>query len=323
MAQPAAPTSASVLRKMELILLSRICRPLAANEDPGDLATCRDDLELKTGRGQIRSRRSSIASSTCIWCWSKVLQRISSAATMALKAPRPWGEVRGKWASPRLKFLNRIGLRPMAAKSGQRLGDGLNSGRGVPLRQSPSSLPAPPQIRIKGPMGNVVKFRRAPRNRGQFRGQGRWRPEKGPGEPGRRKPPDTVGLLLALVALLSLAGLWWNLDAARAEPFACQSVSVTDGDTFECDGKRIRMVGIDAPELPGHCRPGRECTPGDPWASTENLRRRFTDGPVECRRTDTDAYGRTVARCKAGETDLSCAQIRDGFAVRRYRLIWC
>jgi hypothetical protein len=33
------------------------------------------------------------------------------------------------------------------------------------------------------------------------------------------------------------------------------------------------MQGIDDPEMPGHFRPGRRCTAGDPFASTENLRR--------------------------------------------------
>ena len=50
-------------------------------------------------------------------------------------------------------------------------------------------------------MGDVVKFRRAPRNRGQFRGQGSWRPGKGPGGPKKPKRPDAVSLLLALGGL--------------------------------------------------------------------------------------------------------------------------
>lgn len=62
---------------------------------------------------------------------------------------------------------------------------------------------------------------------------------------------------------------------------------VLDGVTFKCDGKSIRMVGIDAPELPGHCRPGRQCAPGDPYASTEDLRELIANGAVQCRKVDT------------------------------------
>lgn len=175
-------------------------------------------------------------------------------------------------------------------------------------------------------MGDVVKFRKPPRNRGQFRGQGGWQPSpKGPKRPKRRaKRSYAMRLALSLGPLLALAIMWWGIDQARAgETFTCQSASVIDGDTFDCDGKRIRLKGIDAPELPGHCRPGRQCTPGDPYASTESLRRLLEGGTVSCRKTDTDAYGRTVALCKSGAADLSCRQIEGGFAVRRYGVLWC
>lgn len=176
-------------------------------------------------------------------------------------------------------------------------------------------------------MGDIVRFRKPPRNRGQFRGQGGWKP--GTPNPKRPKRPRRNGggmfaLSVSLLGLLALAGAWWGADRALAgDTFACEAVSVIDGDTFECGSRTIRMTGIDAPEMPGHCRPGRECTPGDPYASTENLRRLLAAGPVECRETDTDAYGRTVARCTAGGLDLSCKQVEGGFAVRRYATIQC
>ena len=51
--------------------------------------------------------------------------------------------------------------------------------------------------------------------------------------------------------------------------------TVNDGDTLRCqDGTRIRLSGIDAPELDGHCQPGRACVPGDPLASRHPGRRR-------------------------------------------------
>ncbi|WP_262408400.1 hypothetical protein [Sphingomonas sp. JC676] len=43
------------------------------------------------------------------------------------------------------------------------------------------------------------------------------------------------------------------------------------GDTLRCGGERIRLLAIDAPEPPGHCRPGRAGAPGDPVAPSENL----------------------------------------------------
>jgi hypothetical protein len=63
--------------------------------------------------------------------------------------------------------------------------------------------------------------------------------------------------------------------------------------------------------------------PGDPYASTESLRRIVGGGSLQCRQTDIDVYGRTIARCSAGDVDLSCAQLEADLAIRRYGLIWC
>lgn len=112
-------------------------------------------------------------------------------------------------------------------------------------------------------------------------------------------------------------------SADSPDAFTCSSIRIIDGDTFDCGSIRIRLQGIDAPEKDGHCRPGRVCTPGDPVASTRSLTALTQSSKVQCTRTDTDHYGRTVARCSASGTDLSCEQIRRGHAVKRYAPIQC
>ena len=113
------------------------------------------------------------------------------------------------------------------------------------------------------------------------------------------------------------AALEESISSSR-EVLTCTKVRVVDGDTLRCGETRIRLASIDAPELPGHCRPGRQCTPGDPYASTENLERLVTAQPVTCRPVDMDRYGRTVAYCEAAGHDLSCAQIAAAAAAVRY-----
>lgn len=174
-------------------------------------------------------------------------------------------------------------------------------------------------------MGSVHKFRRRPKNQQQFRG----RPPVPPRSRQRRKSRwgPVQALLLALgVSVGGLGGItalnWSSADASTAD-FECASPQVVDGDTLRCGSLRVRLYGIDAPELPGHCRPGRECTPGDPYASTASLEQLVGGSTLQCRKTDIDAYGRTVARCSVGDDDLSCAQIRSGHAVKRYGFIWC
>jgi endonuclease YncB( thermonuclease family) len=145
--------------------------------------------------------------------------------------------------------------------------------------------------------------------------RGRW----------RRRLSVQQALLSALgLSIGALAGMQIiGTDAAADEPLACTSTRVIDGDTFDCAGTRIRLQGIDTPEMPGHCRRGRDCTPGDPYEASANLERLIASGPVNCVGEKLDHYGRTVARCTAGEVDLSCAQLDAGVAARRYALIWC
>ena len=74
--------------------------------------------------------------------------------------------------------------------------------------------------------------------------------------------------------------------------------------------------------MPGHCNPGRKCTPGDPYAAREELIN-LSRGDVSCRETDIDHYGRVVARCEVAGVDLSCALIKSKHAVERYSSINC
>lgn len=135
-----------------------------------------------------------------------------------------------------------------------------------------------------------------------------------------------VGLLAGGLAGLTLIALTNRAFWPEAPPPAaldCRAPYVTDGDTLRCGQTWVRLAGIDAPELPGHCEAGRVCTPGDPVASRESLRALVAAGPIQCRRIETDRFGRAVAHCMANGRDLSCDQVRAGQAVGRYGVIVC
>jgi endonuclease YncB( thermonuclease family) len=102
----------------------------------------------------------------------------------------------------------------------------------------------------------------------------------------------------------------------------CHKPFVIDGDTMDCNGLRIRLAGIDAPEMPNHCRPGRKCTPGNPFAAKKHLESLLREDVV-CSPVEIDDYGRTIARCASKGKDLSCAMIRAKHAVMRYRSLAC
>lgn len=140
-------------------------------------------------------------------------------------------------------------------------------------------------------------------------------------------PKQLLVLVLgfSIGAFIALGAIHWGTSASRAAAasFSCDAPEVIDGDTLRCGSESVRLHGIDAPELPGHCRPGRRCVEGDPFASTENLRRLIDGSTLQCSANETDRYGRTVARCSANGVDLSCAQLASGHAERRYGFIWC
>ena len=141
---------------------------------------------------------------------------------------------------------------------------------------------------------------------------------------GTRRPDAFVLLVLAGTASLGAAVGVGSLliaggvaAAARyAEPLG--RCAVTDGDTIRCGRERIRLLGIDAPELPDHCRVGRACVAGDPWESTRSLAGAMI-GRLTIDRVDTDRYGRTLALVAGDKGDLSCWQLEHGQAVYKAR----
>lgn len=108
---------------------------------------------------------------------------------------------------------------------------------------------------------------------------------------------------------------------AAATFHICKTPVVIDGDTIRCsNGVRLRLSGIDAPELPGHCRAGRDCAPGDPVASKSSLAAAVAKGRVTYKVIKTDRYARTVATVTVRKVNLSCWQL--SHAQARYVAKW-
>jgi endonuclease YncB( thermonuclease family) len=154
-------------------------------------------------------------------------------------------------------------------------------------------------------------------------------------------PPDADFGALALL-------IWPTLDPALIEAPAFLSsepetvderfgrsgvdrshACVVDGDTFRLGKRRIRIVGIDAPEVEGQCRSERNLAA----AETVKLQALLNDGPfVMTGRLDDmkDRYGRdlrVITRHLPDETARSiAADMRQAGLARRYvgrKLSWC
>lgn len=113
--------------------------------------------------------------------------------------------------------------------------------------------------------------------------------------------------------------------AAAAGSFACEDPQHHDGDNLRCSNVpgAMRLQGIDAPEMPGACRPGRMCVDGDPFAARDHLRRLTRGKTLQCVQEDTDDYGRAIVNCTAGGVNINCAMIESGHAVPRYAPLDC
>lgn len=94
---------------------------------------------------------------------------------------------------------------------------------------------------------------------------------------------------------------------------------VVDGDTLVIGDEKVRLHGIDAPELDQPCARN-----GAPWRCGEWARSQLADRvegrEVACEARERDRYDRLVATCRIGQTDIARTLVRDGaaFAYRRY-----
>ncbi len=98
---------------------------------------------------------------------------------------------------------------------------------------------------------------------------------------------------------------------------------VIDGDTLILRGKRIRLAGIDAPELHQSCRRFN----GSNWAcgrrAKEALHALVRGKRISCRAIDKDVYGRIIAFCRIvfdrehEGKDVGLALVEEGLAIAR------
>ena len=103
-------------------------------------------------------------------------------------------------------------------------------------------------------------------------------------------------------------------------PYECVAPKVVDGDSIRCGALRLRLLGIDAPELsvcPRHRR--GLCAPGDPVASKRSLQRAVALGSVRYSLVLKDRFDRSVVMAWVAGQSLSCWQLKARQAVYKRR----
>ncbi len=116
------------------------------------------------------------------------------------------------------------------------------------------------------------------------------------------------------LAALFAAAVGATHFAPETAPFSGRA-SVVDGDTIRLDGQRVRLLGIDAPELEQSCDDAN----GNAWPCGRQARDKMValaaGNEVSCRPQGRDRYGRPLAVCMAGNVDLGQAMAEAGLAV--------
>lgn len=125
------------------------------------------------------------------------------------------------------------------------------------------------------------------------------------------------------VVALSVALFWALISLSDEEPQSghaevLEVVRVIDGDTLivERDGgeERVRLLGIDAPEVARDGQPGEPCA-AEATALTQELTDRAEVEVIsDPSQPDEDRYGRTLAYVEADGRDVSAELLRTGLA---------
>ena len=117
---------------------------------------------------------------------------------------------------------------------------------------------------------------------------------------------------LALFGLIMAGCFIGYFNSAQAE-----YVKVVDGDSLEIGARRIRLLGIDAPEYKQYCftqdKQKYDCGREAKRYLYELLKRQ--NYQLDCRKQKYDRYDRELAVCFSGGQNLNLAMIEAGWAV--------
>lgn len=118
--------------------------------------------------------------------------------------------------------------------------------------------------------------------------------------------------LLVLVAAILLLGEQEQMTPAIR---VTGPARVIDGDTLEIVDRRIRLLGVDAPEHGQICRDAT----GEGWPCGVQARLALTDflgtHAVSCRIAGQDRYDRDLGHCALKGADLGDWLVRHGWAI--------
>ncbi len=115
------------------------------------------------------------------------------------------------------------------------------------------------------------------------------------------------------VAMLVVLSFFYDAHSMSQEVIEGKAY-VRDGDTLTIGEKKVRMQGIDAPELYQTCEKNQQSYPCGRQAKQEL--KQLTDGmEVRCEIAEYDKYQRALGHCFVGEINLNSEMVRTGHSL--------
>lgn len=119
--------------------------------------------------------------------------------------------------------------------------------------------------------------------------------------------------LVAALFLLGIAALSAYFASIVAQELTGRAF-VIDGDSLVIAGEKVRLEGIDAPELGQNCNFDGNSSPCG-RSSRTHLRQLIGSDEAVCDGWQRDKYERLLVQCSAGGRELNRLMVRDGWAV--------
>ncbi len=127
-------------------------------------------------------------------------------------------------------------------------------------------------------------------------------------------PCWSVAIALALTVVTGPAFAARPVPIVPADGVVRGLARIIDGDTIDIAGNRIRLEGIDAPEVGQTCQNAR----GETWdcgnAATRVMMSLTQTQQVDCQIQGLDKYGRLLGICFVGPLNLNAEMVKRGYA---------
>jgi endonuclease YncB( thermonuclease family) len=130
-----------------------------------------------------------------------------------------------------------------------------------------------------------------------------------------RKRPLWRTLIDAFVFAVAAWMVILTLDKIGLTNLGPSRYRVADGDSLERGGLRLRLYGIDAPELSQTCKDGQGTEYPCGTQARDALRDMVYGKDVTCKGRGEDKFGRLLAVCNADGAEINTEMVRQGWAV--------